>query len=158
MHLTFKETKEEIFAIHRVSKHVSPHLHHAFEIVCVTEGTLELGVGQELYHMKKGDIGLIFSDIIHHYQVFSTGINKAVYILIPPSVTGIFAEKIQGCAPAYPMIQAEQLTPDVYHAIDAIMQLKEGEPMILQAYVQIILARCMNHLNLVEKAVWKVMT
>lgn len=152
MHFTFKETKEEIFAVHRVSKHVSPHLHHAFEIVCVTEGTLELGVGQELYHMEKGDIGLVFSDIIHHYQVFSTGINKAVYILIPPSVTGIFAEKIQGCAPACPMIRSKQLTPDVYHAIETIMQLKEGEPMILQAYVQIILARCMNHLNLVEKS------
>ena len=52
-------------------KHVSPHLHNALEIVCVTEGTLEMGVGQELYHMEKGDIGFVFSDIIHHYQVFS---------------------------------------------------------------------------------------
>ena len=57
MHLTFKETKEEVYAAQRVSKHVSPHLHNALEIVCVTEGTLEMGVGQELYHMEKGDIG-----------------------------------------------------------------------------------------------------
>ena len=49
MHLTFKETKEEVYAAQRVSKHVSPHLHNALEIVCVTEGTLEMGVGQELY-------------------------------------------------------------------------------------------------------------
>lgn len=53
MHLTFKETKEEVYAAQRVSKHVSPHLHNALEIVCVTEGTLEMGVGQELYHMEK---------------------------------------------------------------------------------------------------------
>lgn len=52
MHLTFKETKEEVYAAQRVSKHVSPHLHNALEIVCVTEGTLEMGVGQELYHME----------------------------------------------------------------------------------------------------------
>ena len=58
MHLTFKETKEEVYAAQRVSKHVSPHLHNALEIVCVTEGTLEMGVGKELYHMEKGDIGL----------------------------------------------------------------------------------------------------
>ena len=63
MHLTFKETKEEVYAAQRVSKHVSPHLHNALEIVCVTEGTLEMGVGQELYHMEKGDIGFVFSDI-----------------------------------------------------------------------------------------------
>ena len=53
MHLTFKETKEEVYAAQRVSKHVSPHLHNALEIVCVTEGTLEMGVGKELYHMEK---------------------------------------------------------------------------------------------------------
>lgn len=70
MHLTFKETKDEVYAAQRVSKHVPPHLHNALEIVCVTEGTLEMGVGQELYHMEKGDIGFVFSDIIHHYQVF----------------------------------------------------------------------------------------
>lgn len=152
MHLTFKETKEEILAVHRVSRHVSAHLHHALEIVCVTEGTLELGVERELYHMETGDIGLVFSDVIHHYQVFSEGVNKADYILVPPSVTGAFADKLQNSAPKCPIVKAEQLEPDVYHAINSIMQIKEGEPMILQAYVQIILARSFQKLNLVEKS------
>ena len=80
MHLTFKETKEEVYAAQRVSKHVSPHLHNALEIVCVTEGTLEMGVGQELYHMEKGDIGFVFSDIIHHYQVLSEKTSRADHI------------------------------------------------------------------------------
>ena len=70
MHLTFKETKEEVYAAQRVSKHVSPHLHNALEIVCVTEGTLEMGVGQELYHMEKGDIGFVFSDIFIINKLF----------------------------------------------------------------------------------------
>ena len=52
------------------SRHVRPHLHHALEFVYVTEGTLELGVGKELYHMEKGDLGVVFPDMIHHYQVF----------------------------------------------------------------------------------------
>lgn len=152
MHLTIKETKEEIYAVRRAPKHVSPHLHHALEIVCVTEGALELGVGQELYHMEKGDIGLVFSDIIHHYQVFSGGVNQADYILVPPSVTGIFAEKIQSSAPECPVVQAVHLEPDVANAVNAIMQIKEDEPMVVQAYVQVILARCMNKLKLAEKS------
>lgn len=98
MHLTFKETKEEVYAAQRVSKHVSPHLHNALEIVCVTEGTLEMGVGQELYHMEKGDIGFVFSDIIHHYQVFSEKTSRADYILVPSSFAGVFKDKIQGYA------------------------------------------------------------
>ena len=64
MQLKYVDTKEEIIAINRKSKHIEPHLHNALEIVCVTSGALELGVGQELYHMEKGDIGL---SLIHIY-------------------------------------------------------------------------------------------
>lgn len=152
MHLKVKETKEEIYAVRRTPKHVSPHLHHALEIVCVTEGALELGVGQELYHMEKGDIGLVFPDIIHHYQVFSAEVNQADYILVPPSFAGIFAEKIQSSAPECPVVGAAYLELDVSHAIGAIMQMEKNDPMVVQAYVQIILARCMGKLKLVEKS------
>ena len=152
MHLTFKETKVEVYAVQRVSKHVSPHLHNALEIVCVTEGTLEMGVGQELYHMEKGDIGFVFSDIIHHYQVFSEKTSRADYILVPSSFAGVFKDKIQGYAPKYPVIRAGQIEPDVYNAIQAIIQMEENEPMIVQAYVQIVLARCIGKMELVEKS------
>ena len=64
MQLKYVDTKEEIIAVNKKSKHIEPHLHNALEIVCVTNGTLELGVGQELYHMEKGDIGFVFPDII----------------------------------------------------------------------------------------------
>lgn len=152
MHLTFQETNQEIYASQRMSKHVSPHLHNALEIVCVTEGKLELGVGQELYHMEKGDIGFIFSDIIHHYQVFSEKVSRADYILVPCSFVGRFEDRIQRYAPKCPVIHARQVEPDVYHAIREIIQIKEKEPMVVQAYVQIILARCMEKLELVEKS------
>lgn len=152
MHLTFKETKEEVYASQRVSKHVSPHLHNALEIVCVTEGTLEMGVGQELYHMEKGDIGFVFSDIIHHYQVFSEETSRADYILVPSSFAGVFEDKIQGYAPKYPVISARQIEPDVYNALQTIIQMDEKEPVIVQSYVQIILARCIGKMELVEKS------
>ena len=50
--------------------HMPPHLHEAIEIVYVTDGCIELGVGQELYHMEKGDFAIVFPNVIHHYQVF----------------------------------------------------------------------------------------
>lgn len=152
MHLTFKKTKEEVYAAQRVSKHVSPHLHNALEIVYVTEGTLEMGVGQELYHMEKGDVGFVFSDIIHHYQVFSEKTSRADYILVPSSFAGVFEDKIQGYAPEYPVIRAGQIEPDVYNAIQAIIQMQEKDSMIVQAYVQIVLARCIGKMELVEKS------
>ena len=53
--------------------HMPPHLHEAIEIIYVTEGCIELGVGQELYHMEKGDFAIVFPNVIHHYQVFNQG-------------------------------------------------------------------------------------
>ena len=50
--------------------------HNAIELVYVTQGELELGVGYELYHMEKGDFAIIFPDLIHHYQVFAKGKNE----------------------------------------------------------------------------------
>lgn len=106
MYLTYKETKNSIEVTDGISKHVSPHLHGAMEIVYVTEGTLELGVGQELYHMELGDIGIIFPDVIHHYQAFSLGENKAIYIKIPMScIAASFIEDIQKRAPKVPVIK-----------------------------------------------------
>lgn len=71
MHLIYEDTKEEIIAVQRKAKHQPPHLHQAMELVYVIKVSLELGVGLELYHMEEGDIGLVFPDVIHHYQVFS---------------------------------------------------------------------------------------
>ena len=60
MHLVYENTKEEIIAIKKTPVHRPPHLHNALEIVYVTEGCVELGVGEELFHMDQGDIGLSF--------------------------------------------------------------------------------------------------
>lgn len=54
------------------------------ELVSVTEGTLEIGVGTELYHMEKGDFALVFPELIHHYQVFNSESCKAIYALASP--------------------------------------------------------------------------
>ena len=128
MQLKYVDTKEEIIAVNKKSKHIEPHLHNALEIVCVTSGTLELGVGQELYHMEKGDIGFVFPDIIHHYHI------------------------MQSMAPEYPVIKAEKVEPEVYRVINAILETEQSDITVAQAYLQIVLARCIGKLNLVEKS------
>ena len=60
MQLKYVDTKEEIIAVNKKSKHIEPHLHNALEIVCVTNGALELGVGQELTIWKKEILDLYF--------------------------------------------------------------------------------------------------
>ena len=109
MQLKYVDTKEEIIAVNKKSKHIEPHLHNALEIICVTNGALELGVGQELYHMEKGDIGFVFPDIIHHYQVLTPGVNTAIYLIASPLVISKFADIMQSMAPEYPIIRSEKV-------------------------------------------------
>lgn len=151
MHLSFVDTEEEILAVKRVARHVSPHLHNALEIVWVTEGALELGVGQELYHMENGDIGFVFPNIIHHYQVFTDRESVAVFIKSPPFVLSTFDEILLNYAPEYPIIKAGDVDRETYRALGAVMKTKQTEFAIVQAYLQIVLARCIRNFKLVEK-------
>ena len=136
MHLTYENTNEEIIAVKRKPRHQPPHLHNAMEIVCVTKGTLELGVGQELYHMETGDIGVVFPDVIHHYQVFSSEVNEAVFIN----------------APQYPVVKSDVIPDEVYRAVESIVDTGQNDIWVVQAYLQIILARCIPMMKLVEKS------
>ena len=47
----YEEKKENLHFRSKTSRHASPHLHNSIEFIYITEGTLELGMGQELYHM-----------------------------------------------------------------------------------------------------------
>ena len=52
MQPSYEEKKEKFSIIRKKPHHVPPHLHNAIELVYVTKGELELGVGCELYHME----------------------------------------------------------------------------------------------------------
>ena len=152
MHLTYENTNEEIIAVKRKPRHQPPHLHNAMEIVCVTKGTLELGVGQELYHMETGDIGVVFPDVIHHYQVFSSEVNEAVFINAPQMIFGRFENVLRNKAPQYPVVKSDVIPDEVYRAVESIIDTKQNDIWVVQAYLQIILARCIPMMKLVEKS------
>ena len=151
MHLVYENTKEEIIAIKKTPVHRPPHLHNALEIVYVTEGCVELGVGEELFHMNQGDIGFIFPNIIHHYQVFSCQRNQAIYLNASPFLVDRFTDILENKAPKPPVIKASSIEPDVYHAFNSILGAQKDDITLVQAYLQIILARCIPKFQLVDK-------
>ena len=53
--LTLKQITKKLEIRHRRATHLPPHLHKALECVLVTEGTLAIGIGPELYEMKEGE-------------------------------------------------------------------------------------------------------
>lgn len=142
---------EELVIKHRKSGHISPHLHHALEFVYVTDGTLEIGMGTNLFHMETGDFAVIFPDVIHHYQVFSEKKSMAYYLMAPQNSEGPFSEKLRKYCPENPVIRAKNVHPDILSSIKCMFREPVRNPVVDQAYVQIILARSIPEFRMVEK-------
>jgi AraC-like DNA-binding protein len=82
----------------------------------------------------------------------TTGVNKATYLIASPFAIAKFADIMQSMAPEYPIIKAEKVEPEVYRVINAILETEQSDITVAQAYLQIVLARCIGKLNLVEKS------
>jgi AraC-like DNA-binding protein len=156
MHLFYKDTKIEFDIYCEKSSHISPHIHSELEMVYVTEGTLEIGVGQELYHMETGDFAIVFPDLIHHYQVFDSRECRAIYLQVPSSFAGTYLNTLQQNCPEQPVIKAADVHRDVSYAIRSLLQSREQEevedPVVRQAFVQIILAHSLPHYKLRDRS------
>lgn len=165
----YTETKHNLQIELRPSVHVSPHLHKSLEFVYVTKGTLELGVGENLYHMETGDLGVVFPELIHHYQVFDHSVCEAYYLLASPSMADAFGSIMKQKSPEHPVIAAADVHPDVRYAMDTLYSLEQDSPfpykwrqeessqdrireVLQQAYVNVIMARCLPCIKLVDKA------
>lgn len=149
----YEDIKNDLEIFSKRSGHVSPHLHQSLECVWVTRGTLELGIGTELYHMEEGDFGIVFPEVIHHYQCFSTGSNRNIYMLAALSLCPGYQELLIQSCPEDPVIPAERLHPDIPYALKRLLKEKnppEGD-LVHQAFVQLILARSIPEFKLVNK-------
>ncbi len=151
MHPVYEKTERGVRALQKESEHVGPHLHRAIEFVYVTKGCLELGVQRELYHMEEGDFGIVFPDLIHHYQVFSQGENTACHILAEPSVCAAYGEDLFKYSPKIPVIPKEKVEEELVHAVRHLIGERKPDPILRHAYVQILLAKSMPHLLLVPR-------
>lgn len=137
------------------SAHIAPHLHKSLECVYVTEGTLELGIGLTLYHMETNDFAIVFPELIHHYQVFSTQSCQGIYLLSSPSLTGGYHQTLQKLCPESPVIKASSVHQDIKYALNSLLQCtqkKEHTHVLWQAYTQIILACSFPFFQLVDKS------
>ena len=151
MKLSYETKNSDLTVECKKPTHFPPHIHEAIEVVYITKGSLELGVGQELYHMEKGDFAIVFPNLIHHYQVFQSGDNKALYMLISPKLIPNYMDEIQKNCPASPVICKDYLHIDIVKAIKSLVDVEKNNTRLIQAYVQMIFAHVFSQMDMVEK-------
>lgn len=150
----YEENEETLEIAEQISCHIPPHLHKSMELVSVTEGTLEIGVGTELYHMEKGDFALVFPELIHHYQVFNSESCKAIYALASPLLAPSYTKELQQFCPVNPVILAQEVHPDVNYALRSMLVYPAASQghVLHQAFIQIILARTLPLFEMIDKS------
>ena len=149
----YEDFNDTLKVFHRKSRHISPHLHKSIEFVYVTNGTLELGIGRELFHMETGDFAIIFPDTIHHYQVFDTAKCTAMHVMISPVLCAGYEQTLQQFCPDNPVIPAKKLHKDIPYALENLRKFCKGSEQhtLYFAYTQIIFARSLPLYRLVDK-------
>lgn len=131
------------------TSHIKPHIHTAIECVYVREGSLELGIGQELYHMDVGDFAIVFPNIIHHYQVFDPHGCIGTYLIVTPAYSGEFANMLEVSCPEYPIIAKAELHSDIRYAMENMRE--DDKSVVHQAFLQIIMSRSLEKFTLMPK-------
>ena len=149
----YEDMQDNLKILQKKSSHIPPHLHKTLECVYVTEGTLALGVGSELFSMEKGDFAIVFPDLVHHYQVFDTKRSMGRYLFFSPTLSGTYLTDLQQFCPANPVIKSNNVHPDIIYALKSLLNYPaiSHEKILHQAFVQIILSRCMPLYQLVDK-------
>jgi len=151
MILSYESKKSDLIVECKKPTHFPPHIHEAIEMVYITKGTLELGIGQELYHMEKGDFAIVFPNLIHHYQVFQSGDNKALFMLVSPKLIPNYMDELQKNCPLYPVICKENLHRDIVKAVKSLIDVEKNNIRLVQAYVQMIFAHVFLQMDMVQK-------
>ena len=153
MHLHFIQTAEELRIRRREPQHIPPHVHPDLEILYMLEGSMIVGVGEQLFELHSGDVALIFPHLIHHYQVFSQGRNRVISLLAKTTLAGVYQDTLTHLCPTDPVIPAEHVHPDITYALKALID----DPADVEAgtinlcFIQLILARAIPHLTMADK-------
>lgn len=151
MYSIYEKTKDEIVLTNKALKHIPPHLHEAMEIIVVTEGSLALGVGEKLYPVDKGDVAIVFPNLIHHYQVFSEGTNRANVIMARSNLFANYQKRLEEMCPVNPVIVKEKVHSDIVKSLTSLFLTEQDNEVLKQAHMQIILTRIMEQCELVER-------
>lgn len=155
MQPNYREQGENLEIYEKKNSHKPPHIHSSLECIYITSGTLELGIGEEFYHMEKGDFAIVFPDLIHHYQVFSSDESRAIYLLTSIVNNGSFSHTLENFCPKDPVILRENLDASIVFAIKSLLDMGDeiNKEVLYYSYVQIILSVVLPKYELVGKGV-----
>ncbi len=66
--------------------------------------------------------------------------NKVIFLYLDPTLFPSYYRELQIYSPKNPVVKKEQVHPDVVNAIKYLTEITDGDPRMIKAYAQMILA------------------
>ncbi|MBQ2957115.1 MAG: helix-turn-helix domain-containing protein [Clostridia bacterium] len=145
----FYEQRLENLFIGPICDHPFPsHVHDPAEVVCLTEGEIEMIIGSEKYRFSKGDIIIAFPSVPHSYEYVSPDANGLTLIFLPETISE-FSSSFRTKQPVCPLLKSEDKPSEMDDVIRHLkeLSLQEDSPLTL-GYLHLFLAYLFSLLTL----------
>ena len=152
MMIPFYENKfQSLYASDAYSLIFQPHLHNLIECIYVTEGEIEVQIGQTGKCMKKGEMAVIFPNVVHSYHSDEQHRNFCELFFYPLKTASPLYNIIKGKRPESPFLSEEQIHKDIpghFHEIVSLYKQDTQDLVLIKTLMELILIRVREHLNL----------
>ncbi len=145
----FYEQRMENLFFGPICDHPFPsHVHDPAEIVCLTEGGMEMMIAGKKYRLGAGDIIIAFPSIPHSYEFVSPDANGLTLIFLPETIAE-FSSSFRTKLPVSPLLAAGALPDEINGIIRHMRELgpQEDSPLRL-GYLHLFLAYLFSGLTL----------
>lgn len=152
MHTYYENTDVQFKIAKDGIVHKGPHVIDAIELVLLTKGSLAAGLGTDLYPAKKGDLVVLFPDLIRHTQIFGSEKPQAVCLTASPDLVPAFRDLLTTKAPADPVLPAENVHPDIIYAMQSLLREEDkSQVTLVQGFLEVIMTRLLSAMTFTDK-------
>ena len=146
--LFFEQRRENVF-MGPICDHPYPtHIHDVVEIICPATGTLDLTIAGQKYHIKAGDIAVIFPFLPHSY-VDMSDISGIALIFLPDTIQE-FCRTFRTRMPEDPIVPLSAQDQQLIYLNDMLRRLcqsRENQHLML-GYLHLFLSYLLPYLQL----------
>lgn len=128
-----------------------PHIHKQVEVLYVTKGTGVIHTGAGPVVMRQGDLAVFFPYMVHSYEEISAG-GTVIIAICSDVLAGGMRGLLQTKHPSNPVILGARVHRDIPVAMRMIARQKELDTWACSALLQLVLARAIPQLSLVDNA------
>lgn len=149
----YEEKNSDLQTFEAFGINFSHHLHTAVEMTLIESGTLLTVCDGRQYTLKKGDFLICFPNVIHSYFAPLNSVHYHMAIC-HPRLLGDYLNELMNFIPRSPVIRADSLHRDVPYALYGLFDENSANSPsvnVCRALTQLILARTIPHLELMEK-------